>query len=87
MLSLQPGPRDAPMQGFIKRNKKNSTFFLYLGLSQGKPACSFVISYLNTMQKILTLGHVFALSLTNDATMVIIFEKKMLVDLVSEERM
>ncbi|EAY75891.1 hypothetical protein OsI_03808 [Oryza sativa Indica Group] len=31
----QPGPRDAPMQCFIKRNKKNSTFFLYLGLTQG----------------------------------------------------
>ncbi|XP_052167918.1 tubby-like F-box protein 2 [Oryza glaberrima] len=30
----QPGTRDAPMQCFIKRNKKNSTFFLYLGLTQ-----------------------------------------------------
>ncbi|XP_040375737.1 tubby-like F-box protein 2 [Oryza brachyantha] len=30
----QPGPRDAPMQCFIKRNKKNSTFVLYLGLTQ-----------------------------------------------------
>lgn len=30
----QPGPRDAPIQCFIKRNKKNSTFYLYLGLTQ-----------------------------------------------------
>ncbi|KAG9447888.1 hypothetical protein H6P81_014016 [Aristolochia fimbriata] len=30
----EPGPRDAPMQCFIKRNKKNSTFYLYLGLTQ-----------------------------------------------------
>ncbi|PIA42175.1 hypothetical protein AQUCO_02100203v1 [Aquilegia coerulea] len=30
----QPGPRDAPLQCFIKRNKKNSTFYLYLGLTQ-----------------------------------------------------
>ncbi|KAF3339827.1 tubby-like F-box protein 1 [Carex littledalei] len=30
----QPGPKDSPMQCFIKRNKKNSTFFLYLGLTQ-----------------------------------------------------
>ncbi|KAL5732079.1 Tubby-related protein 1 [Ranunculus cassubicifolius] len=29
----QPGPRDAPLQCFIKRNKKNSTFYLYLGLT------------------------------------------------------
>ncbi|XP_031104747.1 tubby-like F-box protein 7 [Ipomoea triloba] len=29
----QPGPRDAPLQCFIKRDKKNSTFYLYLGLS------------------------------------------------------
>jgi len=26
----QPGPKDLPMQCFIKRNKKNSTFLLYL---------------------------------------------------------
>ncbi|GJN14916.1 hypothetical protein PR202_gb01793 [Eleusine coracana subsp. coracana] len=31
----QPGPRDAPMHCFIKRNKKNSTFYLYLSLTQG----------------------------------------------------
>ncbi|XP_015699224.2 tubby-like F-box protein 1 [Oryza brachyantha] len=29
----QPGPREFPMQCFIKRNKKNSTFYLYLGLT------------------------------------------------------
>lgn len=29
----QPAPRDAPIQCFIKRNKKNSTFYLYLGLT------------------------------------------------------
>ncbi|XP_058095551.1 tubby-like F-box protein 1 [Magnolia sinica] len=29
----QPGPRDLPLQCFIKRNKKNSTYYLYLGLS------------------------------------------------------
>ncbi|CAO2197544.1 unnamed protein product [Urochloa humidicola] len=30
----QPGPRDAPIQCFIKRNKKKSTFLLYLSLTQ-----------------------------------------------------
>ncbi|OAY67710.1 Tubby-like F-box protein 1, partial [Ananas comosus] len=30
----QPGPRDFPIQCFIKRNKRNSTFYLYLGLTQ-----------------------------------------------------
>ncbi|PUZ54697.1 hypothetical protein GQ55_5G152000 [Panicum hallii var. hallii] len=30
----QPGPRDAPIQCFIKRNKKKSTFHLYLSLTQ-----------------------------------------------------
>ncbi|KAJ8479657.1 hypothetical protein OPV22_023384 [Ensete ventricosum] len=30
----QPGPRDLPIQCFIKRNKKNSTFYLYLSLTQ-----------------------------------------------------
>uniref|UniRef100_A0A0E0A1K0 Tubby-like F-box protein n=1 Tax=Oryza glumipatula TaxID=40148 RepID=A0A0E0A1K0_9ORYZ len=30
----QPGPRDAPMHCFIRRNKKNSTFYLYLSLTQ-----------------------------------------------------
>ncbi|XXG67459.1 hypothetical protein AAC387_Pa06g0808 [Persea americana] len=30
----EPGPRDLPMQCYIKRNKKNSLFFLYLGLNQ-----------------------------------------------------
>uniref|UniRef100_A0A1D1XDG8 Tubby-like F-box protein n=1 Tax=Anthurium amnicola TaxID=1678845 RepID=A0A1D1XDG8_9ARAE len=30
----QPGPSDSPLQCFIKRNKKNSTFYLYLSLTQ-----------------------------------------------------
>ncbi|KAG6500317.1 hypothetical protein ZIOFF_040160 [Zingiber officinale] len=30
----EPGPADAPIQCFIKRHKKNSTFYLYLGLTQ-----------------------------------------------------
>ncbi|ONK59497.1 uncharacterized protein A4U43_C08F7040 [Asparagus officinalis] len=30
----QPGPKELPMQCFIKRNKKNSTFYLYLTLNQ-----------------------------------------------------
>ncbi|XP_078431166.1 tubby like protein 7 [Wolffia australiana] len=30
----QPGPKDPPLQCFIRRNKKNSTFYLYLGLTQ-----------------------------------------------------
>ncbi|KAL6999635.1 Tubby-like F-box protein 7 [Sarracenia purpurea var. burkii] len=29
----QSGPRDSPLQCLIKRNKKNSTFYLYLGLT------------------------------------------------------
>nr|CAB3473860.1 unnamed protein product [Digitaria exilis] len=29
----RPGPRELPMQCFIKRNKKNSTFLLYLGFT------------------------------------------------------
>lgn len=29
----QPGPRDTPLQCLIKRNKKNSMFYLYLGVS------------------------------------------------------
>ncbi|XAR68270.1 hypothetical protein NMG60_11003345 [Bertholletia excelsa] len=29
----QPGPRDSSLQCLIRRNKKNSTFFLYLGLT------------------------------------------------------
>lgn len=34
---LQPGPKDLPLQCFIKRNKKTSTFYLYLSLSPSKP--------------------------------------------------
>ncbi|KAL5207768.1 hypothetical protein ABZP36_032203 [Zizania latifolia] len=30
----EPGPRDVPMHCFIRRNKKNSTFYLYLSLTQ-----------------------------------------------------
>nr|UVZ36693.1 TUB [Calanthe triplicata] len=30
----QPGPSELPIQCFIKRNKKNSTFYLYLSLTQ-----------------------------------------------------
>ncbi|XP_037422245.1 tubby-like F-box protein 9 [Triticum dicoccoides] len=30
----QPGPRDAPMHCFIRRNKSTSTFYLYLSLTQ-----------------------------------------------------
>ncbi|XP_077251118.1 tubby like protein 7 isoform X2 [Tasmannia lanceolata] len=30
----QPGPRDLPIQCFIKRNRRNSMFYLYLGLTQ-----------------------------------------------------
>uniref|UniRef100_A0A1D1XMR2 Tubby-like F-box protein n=1 Tax=Anthurium amnicola TaxID=1678845 RepID=A0A1D1XMR2_9ARAE len=30
----QPGPSDFPLQCFIKRNKKNSTYYLYLSLTQ-----------------------------------------------------
>ncbi|XP_031125694.1 tubby-like F-box protein 7 [Ipomoea triloba] len=29
----QPGPRDSPLQCFIRRDKKNSMFYLYLGLA------------------------------------------------------
>ncbi|KAH7859795.1 hypothetical protein Vadar_005556 [Vaccinium darrowii] len=29
----QPGPRDSPLQCLIRRDKKNSTFYLYLGLT------------------------------------------------------
>ncbi|KAF8024239.1 hypothetical protein BT93_F1442 [Corymbia citriodora subsp. variegata] len=31
----QPGPRDFPIQCFIRRDRENSTFYLYLGLSPG----------------------------------------------------
>uniref|UniRef100_A0A452ZJJ8 Tubby C-terminal domain-containing protein n=1 Tax=Aegilops tauschii subsp. strangulata TaxID=200361 RepID=A0A452ZJJ8_AEGTS len=36
IFSAQPGPRDAPMHCFIRRNKSTSTFYLYLSLTQGK---------------------------------------------------
>ena len=31
----QPGPRDTPIQCFIKRERVTSTYRLYLGLSPG----------------------------------------------------
>ncbi|KAL5213956.1 hypothetical protein ABZP36_003108 [Zizania latifolia] len=34
----EPGPRDVPMHCFIRRNKKNSTFYLYLSLTQADVA-------------------------------------------------
>ncbi|KAK6934139.1 F-box domain [Dillenia turbinata] len=37
----QPGPHDAPLQCLIKRNKKNSTFYLYLSLSSCEYAATF----------------------------------------------
>uniref|UniRef100_A0A0A9D5Q0 Tubby-like F-box protein n=1 Tax=Arundo donax TaxID=35708 RepID=A0A0A9D5Q0_ARUDO len=36
----QPGPKDFPIQCFIKRNKKNSMFYLYLGLTNNLTAAS-----------------------------------------------
>ncbi|GKV12058.1 hypothetical protein SLEP1_g23260 [Rubroshorea leprosula] len=30
----QPGPRDSPIQCYIKRNRSNQTYYLYLGLNQ-----------------------------------------------------
>jgi hypothetical protein len=40
-FSPQSGPRDAPMHCFIRRNKSNSTFYLYLSLTHGKYLCLF----------------------------------------------
>ncbi|KAM3405347.1 hypothetical protein ACQJBY_008054 [Aegilops geniculata] len=34
MQLQQPGPRDAPMHCFIRRNKSTSTFYLYLSLTK-----------------------------------------------------
>lgn len=36
LFLMQPGPRDFPNQCLIKRNKKTSTFYLYLSLSPCK---------------------------------------------------
>ncbi|CAN0872525.1 Tubby-like F-box protein 6 [Linum grandiflorum] len=36
----QPGPRDAPIQCFIKRERATSTFQLYLGLSPALSGCA-----------------------------------------------
>jgi hypothetical protein len=43
----QPGPRDAPIQCFIKRERATSTYLLYLGLSPGK--YSIMLSCVNLM--------------------------------------
>lgn len=32
---LQPGPRDSVLQCFIRRNRGNQTYYLYLGINQG----------------------------------------------------
>lgn len=34
--SEQPGPRDAPIQCYIRRERPTGTYRLYLGLSPGK---------------------------------------------------
>ncbi|OEL27134.1 Tubby-like F-box protein 2 [Dichanthelium oligosanthes] len=50
----QPGPRDAPIQCFIKRNKKKSTFHLYLSLTQDHPKCNIILSsYCNDIKNYL----------------------------------
>lgn len=36
VVVIQPGPKDFAIQCFIKRNKKNSMFYLYLGLTPSK---------------------------------------------------
>ncbi|KAG6514127.1 hypothetical protein ZIOFF_024467 [Zingiber officinale] len=33
-IQLQPGPRDFPLQCFIRRNRNTQTYHLYLGLTQ-----------------------------------------------------
>lgn len=33
---MQPGPRDSLVQCYIKRNRSNQTYYLFLGLNQGK---------------------------------------------------
>lgn len=33
---MQPGSRDSVLQCYIKRNRSNQTYYLYLGLNQGK---------------------------------------------------
>lgn len=32
VYELQPGPRESPIQCFIKRDRATSTYFLYVGL-------------------------------------------------------
>uniref|UniRef100_A0A0E0A2R0 Tubby-like F-box protein n=1 Tax=Oryza glumipatula TaxID=40148 RepID=A0A0E0A2R0_9ORYZ len=38
----QPGPKDFPIQCFVKRNKKKSMFYLYLGLLNGSHVVGIV---------------------------------------------
>nr|TKW16887.1 hypothetical protein SEVIR_5G328800v2 [Setaria viridis] len=67
-LTPKPGPRDAPMQCFIKRNKKKSTFHLYLSLTQAltgqgkfllaarRNRCGFRMEYIISTQGDLSHG-------------------------------
>ncbi|OEL28227.1 Tubby-like F-box protein 10 [Dichanthelium oligosanthes] len=52
----QPGPKDFPIQCFIKRNKKNTTFYLYLGLTNNnlekRLFCSVLSDFWGTNFKI-----------------------------------
>lgn len=43
---MQPGPRDGTIQCFIKRDKSNLTYHLYLCLSPGKLSCFVDTQYL-----------------------------------------
>lgn len=64
----QPGPRDAPLQCFIKRNKKESTFHLYLSLTQAltdqgkfllaarRNRCGFRMEYIISVRNNLSHG-------------------------------
>ncbi|XP_066309697.1 tubby-like F-box protein 9 [Miscanthus floridulus] len=64
----QPGPKEAPIQCFIKRNKKNSTFHLYLSLTQAltgqgkfllaahKNRCAYRMEYIIFIRKDLSHG-------------------------------
>ena len=44
MFFDQPGPRDSPIQCFIKRERATSTYHLYLGLSPGKYSFFFCVN-------------------------------------------
>lgn len=46
MSVLQPGPRESPVQCFIRRNRSTQTFHLYLGLNHGTShLCPFIYSH------------------------------------------